>query len=138
MYQPVVNLTKPAGGFSYGVRERGRRLTGNSKDHPGSSYATGSFVPVIKHLEHGAHLFSTVIGVIFDNLQVEWRGAVDFDDAVAGIGCVGCDDVKTQPVLVQDELVEDRGSVVTVDRHCCGPETEDVGNTTSTDPIGKL
>ena len=69
MYHPAVNLTKPASAFQKRVRRgRGRQRASNSRDQPVFSYATGSLVSVIKHLEHGAHLFSAVISVILDDL----------------------------------------------------------------------
>ena len=107
MYHPAVNLTNPDDAFLARLaRVRGRRLTGNARDDSVFAYATGPLVSVIEHLEHGAHLFSAVIGVVLDDLQVDWRCAVDFDDAVARVGRIGRDDVKAQLVLVQNELVE--------------------------------
>ena len=86
MYHPAVNLTNP-GGVQTG-RALARCLgkpTCDARDESILAYAAGTLVSVVEHLEHCAHLFSAVVSLVLDDLEVGLRRAVDLDDSVSRV-----------------------------------------------------
>ena len=71
MYQPAVNFTNPdvtrVDTMIHGELT-GTWRTSDAEEHPCPPKTAAATVAILKHLEHGAHLFPAVDGFILDYL----------------------------------------------------------------------
>ena len=76
--------------------------------YPGFSNASRPFISVVPHLDEIAHLFSTVIRSVFDDVQAVLGSSVDLDNTMPGIRRVRRNNEEACFIFIENEFIECR------------------------------